>query len=475
MEEHQEFLAYFFYPAFHWRRWLAYSAIRGKAIGCWSCRPGTAAHLALAGTRRAPRHNDFTGSGASSFLLEQQCAAIKKPSAPLSSFQHNPHSKVEAGIGTSTYARRYWHTYLARDQKDGTVTEIECFEKTPNCAACGASAPHDCILCFDGHALVNVTDTKGNTSPQCLKDYCPSGYKKFVNNNGFMYCEPCGIDNCAECSLVTVNSEQATASHRQGKSHTTKASPAKKTIEICLRCEGSYQLGPSKSDCLDTSMYIQLYRRGSRTSVDTKRNYVVRALPEKSLNEIFELLRSSESSSAGSRQLFFLQQALYEINKMAGYYTEVEATIWLTKGDHYFFQCSELVRADAPKTPLEHDRLCQFQSLKVFHPKTDNVKLVVRALRCDSKEASSIKEAKNDKAWFKSNCVANDSERPIVYVNAPNFYFNITKEAIFEDVIFDAVNTFGHTFAVDGNGRRASPQQTPFWPMKMCELNVSKS
>ena len=193
------------------------------------------------------------------------------------------------------------------------------------------------------------------------------------------------------------------------------------------------------------------------------------------MDEVYELLKGSQSPSAEQRQLYFLQQALYEINKIAGLHTEVEATVWLTKGDHYFFQCSELVSADAPKTPLDYDRLCQFQSLKAFYPKTDNVKLVVRALRCDSQEASSIKEAKSDMTWFKNNCVANDSERPIVSVNAPNFYFNITKEAIFEDVIFDAINTFSHAFVVDQNGRRVSGQRTPYWPMKMCELDVGKS
>ena len=39
----------------------------------------------------------------------------------------------------------------------------------------------------------------------------------------------------------------------------------------------------------------------------------------------------------------FIQQALHRIDAVSETYTEVNATIWLTKGDHFFFYCDELI------------------------------------------------------------------------------------------------------------------------------------
>ena len=35
-------------------------------------------------------------------------------------------------------------------------------------------------------------------------------------------------------------------------------------------------------------------------------------------------------------------------------------------------------------------------------------------------------------------------DRPVVYVNANNYYFNITHSATFEDIIFDGINAFAN-------------------------------
>lgn len=65
----------------------------------------------------------------------------------------------------------------------------------------------------------------------------------------------------------------------------------------------------------------------------------------------------------------FIQQALSRINQLASNYSEVNATIWLTKGSHFFFYCDRLANY-APEgalandttvydaAPLRHDRLC---------------------------------------------------------------------------------------------------------------------
>jgi len=40
-------------------------------------------------------------------------------------------------------------------------------------------------------------------------------------------------------------------------------------------------------------------------------------------------------------------------------------------------------------------------------------------------------------------------ERPIVYVTSPSFFFNITKSAVFKDVIFDGINAFAYIQETD--------------------------
>ena len=68
--------------------------------------------------------------------------------------------------------------------------------------------------------------------------------------------------------------------------------------------------------------------------------------------------------------------------------------------------------------------------MQARNPNTDNVDLKVKALRCDSIEAQMLTRSKNDSNWFNNNCIrlnSKNDERPVVYVNKNNFYFNITK------------------------------------------------
>lgn len=144
---------------------------------------------------------------------------------------------------------------------------------------------------------------------------------------------------------------------------------------------------------------------------------------------------------------------MHKIYEASPNYTEVSATIWLSKGDHFFFFCDEVLEAGA-KAALDHNALCALQSMKTSYPPTDTVNLHIRALRCDSIEAQETPRASYDRRWFYSQCVPKTESptadggtsvdhRPVIYVNGAEFYFNITKSAIFEDVIFDGVNAFG--------------------------------
>ena len=109
--------------------------------------------------------------------------------------------------------------------------------------------------------------------------------------------------------------------------------------------------------------------------------------------------------------------------------------------------------------------------MKKSYPKTDNVNIAVRGLACDSEEAGRLDRSIFDKKWFYSVCVDVDGEhrdgeegqdkRPVVYVNSPNVYFNITKSALFQDVIFDGINAFAAIEESAGgptNGTKSAPK-----------------
>jgi len=94
----------------------------------------------------------------------------------------------------------------------------------------------------------------------------------------------------------------------------------------------------------------------------------------------------------------------------------VNATIWLTKGDHFFFNCDQQVATTYKTTdstgatitpelsgvyntdlsdrpPLQHNYLCAHKSMKFFYPKTDNVNLVIKTVLCnDAASAQAVAE-----------------------------------------------------------------------------------
>ena len=116
-----------------------------------------------------------------------------------------------------------------------------------------------------------------------------------------------------------------------------------------------------------------------------------------------KVLREAEQNG----QVQFIQQALHKINSIAAEYAEVNATIWLLKGDHFFFYCNEVVEAAEARegAPLKHDSLCALESMRASYPKTDNVNLAVRALSCNSQQGRALDRARLDKRWFYTNCV----------------------------------------------------------------------
>ena len=100
-------------------------------------------------------------------------------------------------------------------------------------------------------------------------------------------------------------------------------------------------------------------------------------------------------------------------------------------------------------SPLKHDILCSLDSLQNSFPKTDNINLVIKSLKCDSVEAKSTEKARFDLAWFYSVCAnvggtSGKDERAVINVNSNSFYFNVTKSLTISDVKFDGINSFSH-------------------------------
>ena len=88
--------------------------------------------------------------------------------------------------------------------------------------------------------------------------------------------------------------------------------------------------------------------------------------------------------------------------------------------------------------------------MKFFYPKTDNVNLVIKTVLCND---AASERAVAEESEYLSKCAtvatgrdpwaavgtATD-QRPVIHVNGPNFYFNVTKSLVVENVIFDGIN-----------------------------------
>ena len=95
-------------------------------------------------------------------------------------------------------------------------------------------------------------------------------------------------------------------------------------------------------------------------------------------------------------------------------FKEVKATIWLTKGDHFWFTCDETVEREGLESALRHDILCSMKSLRAFAPDTDNVAIAVRALMADDDQMAGILGERPE--WVVRNG-ATLEELPVIYVN----------------------------------------------------------
>lgn len=59
----------------------------------------------------------------------------------------------------------------------------------------------------------------------------------------------------------------------------------------------------------------------------------------------------------------------------------------------------------------------------------------------------------------------------MIHLNSPNFYFNITRTATFNGVIFDGLNSLGiiERTRFEGSKVVKDSYRIPYWPSKMCQ------
>lgn len=103
----------------------------------------------------------------------------------------------------------------------------------------------------------------------------------------------------------------------------------------------------------------------------------------------------------------------------------VRAEIYLYKGDHYFFQC------DGDETHSEQSDFSSLikycdqlgASMRKKYSINDRIQIYFRPMYCDLKD----KLAQINRPAYTSNCLQ-PGEKPRVFVNSANSYFNISGE-----------------------------------------------
>ena len=378
----------------------AMDTIATKGYGCWTCasmseqsKRKSYSYITSPGFEGIPSHEDFKKGDVE---LQTHCSRKEE--------QLMMNTNQIVGIN-------FFHTYI-RAEGQSSYRELPCYTRIKNCAICGGLNPDECKLCFDGFALNEVKSMKAMrqhqhkaAEPACIFEFCPIGHQRIVNWNGFTYCEPCKIQNCNQCATVNALTEAS-------KNKT-------EDVEICLQCEGGFILSDNKDKCSDTISYLKEAEPTAEEAQSFDFILETRSTPinpqELTKSDMDQIIDNEKSN-----KFEFIQQALYKINQLAANHTEVNATIWLLKGDHFFFYCDELVSGRhqlhrlvngllmaSNKTPnkerlppLKHNELCTLKSMQNSYPTTDNVNLVIRSLGCDSYDAKQLKRSKVDTLWF---------------------------------------------------------------------------
>ena len=135
----------------------------------------------------------------------------------------------------------------------------------------------------------------------------------------------------------------------------------------------------------------------------------------------------------------------------------------LGKGTHFFFACVDGLSADVSALSDVTDFCGEIDSLKQVYARADNVKLTVKPLDCSLDTAAT----QASPVTFTENCVDTEavvSEHPTVVINSASVNFNVTNEAVFEDIIFTGNDNLAFYSEAPNKGRPIEE-----FPIQFCD------
>lgn len=187
-----------------------------------------------------------------------------------------------------------------------------------------------CAICLDGYMDSKIVDVDGNMKFICMNDFCKQGQKKRSNVNGVSLCEDCQIANCTECYDYIMEKDL----------HSTYLQDLKfkDTQELCAKCQGGFKLSDDMKSCINMHAEDDDI---SEQFEEQEINIVLESF-EMDIRDIDQSVIDGIQAKEQELKFSFIQQAMQYVNNLSVSYTSIKATIWITRGYHHFFQCSNL-------------------------------------------------------------------------------------------------------------------------------------
>jgi hypothetical protein len=154
------------------------------------------------------------------------------------------------------------------------------------------------------------------------------------------------------------------------------------------------------------------------------------------VKDYYELDNSLITGDTADRASPFLLYALKLVYDQETSAKKIIATIYLSKGTHYFYTCnSDYGDAQFLKKPLEQlYNYCDNLGLYMkYYNLNDNFDITIKPLECKDRDVLiNDKENYDEVSAFNSLCVNLGSDpKPLIMVNNPYSYFNVTGKMTF--------------------------------------------
>eukprot|EP00347_Sterkiella_histriomuscorum_P022241 403331176 len=305
------------------------------------------------------------------------------------------------------------------------TTQCEtCESKFPNCAACTNSTCQICQQHFYWNPTA-INPKTGLATGMCKLNVCPAGY---CRDSARKMCVLSTLSNCITCQGTT-------------------------DVQECTLCKAGYL---PTFDTQGNSICKLL-------ALEKTINYYVKSGAPLQLSS-YTYNTTLNDGKTPAKAFLFIQEAINALNsyQAVNFYQKVIATIYLGEGDHFFLQCDGDETSITFNTADHKDYVdyCSKINLKKSIVMSDNIHFTIKPLSCN--DAKSLGMTNN--ADFLLMCISNFNyqQRPKVYVNHKNNYFNITGSATFENIIFSGINAFAQP--------ATQTQDYSIFPILLCDL-----